>query len=231
MPTRPDAAALWVLRVAGSAIVVLSMVLLRIMPATPVGENVPGFSNVVIGFELASRPEHVFGILGRPDDPRRVETVRRMDRGNQIDFLYMIAYPALYLGIALLLAAHGAAPRSVVIAFVGLSALMTVGDALENRELFLLSAATDAQAMAGPLGRLRIFTLLKWYAIYGASGLAAPFIWREHGWWRWSALFFAAAALSGLVSLVHLPAIEYGTAALLVAWTMTYARSFGRPQS
>lgn len=218
--------ALRVLRIAGSAVLLLAVVLIAVMPAAPVSENVPGFQNAVIGFELASDPAHVFGILGRPGAPERTDAVRRMDLGNRIDFLYMLAYPALYVGIALLLAAHGRITGIGAAALVSLAACMTLGDALENRQLFALSAATDPQAMADPLARLRVFTLIKWYAIYGASGLAAPFIWRESGWWRWSAVFFGAAALCGLASLVHLPAIEYGTVALLVAWTMTLVRSF-----
>ncbi len=39
------------------------------------------------------------------------------------------------------------------------------------------------------------------------------------------AVFFGAAALCGLASLVHLPAIEYGSWALAVAWMMTYVRA------
>ena len=217
--------ALWTLRVAGTAILVLGAILTAIMPARPVGTNVPGFQNTVVGFELSSEPAHVFGILGRPGTPERVEAVRRMDLGNRIDFLFMVAYPALYVGIALLLAAHGRVTPVVVVLLIGAASCMTIGDALENRELFALSAATEAQAMTGALMRLRVFTLLKWYAIYGASGLAAVYIWREAGWWRWSAVCFGVAALCGLTSTIYLPAIELGTVPLLIAWTMTYVRS------
>ncbi len=214
------------LRITGSIVLVLGIVLAVLMPSAPVSENVPGFQNAVIGFELASEPAHVFGILGRPGEPARADAVRRMDLGNRLDYLYMLAYPGLYVGIALLLAAHGRVGGTLTKVLMVLALCMTLGDALENLQLFALSAATDEPSMAGPLGQLRFFTLVKWYALYGASGLAAAFIWREAGWWRWSALFFGAAALCGLLSLVHLPAIEYGTVALLVAWLMTYVRSF-----
>jgi len=226
---RRERQALRVLRVAGTAVLLLSAILLTVMPTEPVSENVPGFRNAVIGFELASRPEHVFGILGRPGAPERPEAVRRMDLGNRIDFLYMIAYPALYAGIALLLAAHGRVPRGIAAVLLALPVAMALGDALENRELLVLSAATDPGAMTVALGRLRVFTLVKWYAIYGASGIIAPFIWREWGWWHWSALFFGAAALLGLASIVYLPAIEHGSMALIVAWMMTYVRAWRAP--
>jgi hypothetical protein len=226
---RSERRALWVLRVAGSAVLLLSAVLLIVMPAAPVSENVPGFQTAVVGFELASRPEHVLGILGGPTAPERAEAVRRMDLGNRIDFLYMIAYPALYAGIALLLAAHGRLPRPVATLLLVLPVIMALGDALENHELLLLSGVTDPGAMTGALGRLRLFTLVKWYAIYGASGIAAPFIWRERGWWRWSAFLFGGAALLGLASIVYLPAIEHGSMALIVAWVMTYVHAWRTP--
>jgi hypothetical protein len=218
--------ALRVLRIAGTAVLVLYVALLRVFPATPVDANVPGFTNAVVGFELASTPEHVFGILGRPGDPARADAVRRMDRGNWIDLLFLVAYPALYVGIALLLGAHDRAPRPAVILMIVLAGLMAVGDALENRELLFLSGATDPQAMAPALARLRAFTAVKWFALYAASGIAAVFVWRESGWWRWSAPFFGLAALLGAVSIVHLPGIEYGTVPLGVAWIMSYARGW-----
>ena len=75
------------------------------------------------------------------------------------------------------------------------------------------------------LERLRIFTLVKWYALYAASGLVALYVLREPGWWRWSGVFFALAALLGLAAIVHLPAIEWSVVPLGVAWLMSYVRA------
>jgi hypothetical protein len=104
---------------------------------------------------------------------------------------------------------------------------MAVGDALENLEQLGLMRAVDPASMAPGLARLRVFTLAKWFALFAASGLVAPFVWREQGWWRWSAAAFGLAAALGAVAIVHLPAIEWTMAPLGVAWTMTYVRSFG----
>jgi len=218
--------ALWVLRIAGSAVVALYVVLAAVLPTRPVTDNTPGFMTPVLGFELASEPAHVFGILGAPGAATRDETVRRMDLGNRIDFLFMVAYPALFVGIGLLLAAQGHVRGWVRLVLLVLPVVMTVGDALENRELLVLSAATEPSLMVEPLLRLRLFTVIKWAAIYGWSGLVAVHVWRAAGWWRWSALPFAMAAALGVVSLIHLPAIEYGMFPLAVAWLMAYIRSF-----
>ena len=217
--------ALWILRIAGTAILVLDALMVAVFPARAVRANVPGFVNPVIGFELASSPAHVFGILGEPDAPERAQTVRDMDRGNRIDFLFMASYAALYAGIALLLDARGRTPKAIVTLVLGLAALMWMGDALENRELLYLSGTVDPLAMTASLGRLRVFTTLKWHSIFGASAIAAVFVWREPGWWRWSAPFFAGAAIIGFGSLLYLPAIEWGAVIVAVAWTMTWIHS------
>jgi hypothetical protein len=219
--------ATWILRIAGTAILVLNVVMLAVFPARPVRENVPGFVNPVIGFELASSPAHVFGILGEPGAPERAEAVRRINLGNRIDFLFMASYAALYAGIALLLSARGRMPNGVGILLLVLAALMWAGDALENRELLYLSGVVEPISMTASLVRLRRFTTLKWHAIFGASVIAAPFIWREPGWWRWSALFFGGAGFVGFLSLAYLPAIELSALLAAVAWTMTWIHALG----
>ncbi|MBI3768711.1 MAG: hypothetical protein HY271_09485 [Deltaproteobacteria bacterium] len=218
--------ALTIIRVAGTAVLVLIVAFLAIVPTAAVHENLPGISSPILGFELASTPEHVFGILGNPGEPARADAVRRIDLGNRIDFLFMIAYPALFVGIALLLESHGSFSRAATMIVVALAVLMAIGDALENRELLFLSGVNDGAAMLPSLARLRIVTHVKWYAIFAASGLLAAGAWRERGWWRWSAPFYALAALGGVASLAYLAAIEAGMNALALAWVMTYVRSW-----
>jgi hypothetical protein len=82
--------------------------------------------------------------------------------------------------------------------------------------------------MTPMLVRLALFTRVKWYALFVASALVAPGLWRAGGAWRWSAPFFALAAAFGLVSVVHLPAIEWTIAPLGIGWTIVYVRAFLR---
>ena len=214
-----------VIALAGTAVLALFATFQVVNPKHPVHQNPPGFRDPVAAFELASTPEQVFGILGWPEDRAREETVRQMDLGTRLDFLFLLAYPAFHVGIALLLGAHGA-PRAAVAGLVALAAVMAVGDALENRELLRLMATTDPGAMAPALARLRCFTLAKWWALFVASGLIAILVAREPGWWRWSAPFFGLAALVGFASAAYLPAIEMSATPIAVAWAMTYARAF-----
>ena len=220
-----------IIRVAGTAALLLTVAFLVILPAKPVHENIAGFTNPMLSFELASQPEHVFGVLGRPGDPGRDDAVRRIDLGNYIDFLFMIAYPTLFAGIALLLESHGSITRTARRTMVVLAVVMAFGDALENSQLLVLSGATDPAAMLPYLARLQVFTRIKWYAIFIACALLAAGAWREREWWRWSAPFFAGAAVCGALSLRYLAAIETGMYVLTVGWIMAYIRAWRAPQA
>ena len=213
------------LRVAGLVMVVLSVVLLMVFPAAPARRNLPGIQSPIIGFELARTPEDVAGLLGDPGTPERAEYAARMDRGNYLDFAFMVAYAVFHAAIALRLAARGRLSRSLLVVLLVLAADMLVFDALENRELLLLSTAEPSPLMDASLARLRVFTLLKWYAIFGSAAVLAPVLWREPDWWRFAAPLFALAALCGVVGLVHPPGIEWGAYAVALAWLVTWVHA------
>jgi hypothetical protein len=220
-----ERAAIRLVRIGGTAVLVLFLGFQLVNPRRPVVANTPGFSDPVAGFELASTPDDVFGILGAPGQAARESTVRAMVAGTRLDFLFLVAYPAFTAAIALWLVTRGA-PRRLAAVVIGLALVMAVGDALENRELLVLARTVDPDAMWPALARLRVFTLAKWWAIYLAAALLAVFVARERGWWRWAAVLFALAALCGAVSVAHRPAIEWGIAPLGLAWLATYVRAW-----
>jgi len=217
-----------VLRLAGTVIVLLSVVLLVVFPAAPARRNLPGLQSPIIGFELARTPDDVAGILGDPGTPERADYAARMDRGNWLDFAFMLAYAGFHAAIALRLAAKGRLPQGVFVVLLVLAADMLLFDALENRELLFLSTAAPSPDMDASLARLHLFTLLKWYAIFGSAGLLAPFLWREPDWWRFAAPVFALAALLGVVGLVYRPGIEWGAYVIAIAWLLTWIHALRR---
>ncbi len=222
-----DRPAILLIRIAGTVAIVLMIAFLVILPTTAVHENLPGLTSPMVGFELASRPEHVFGILGRPGDPARDDVVRRTDFANEIDFVFMIAYPALFVGIAWMMSAHGALSRMMLGIVVMFAVGMAIGDALENRELLFLSGATDPAAMMPSLARLQRFTHVKWNAIFGASAVLALGALQEQGWFRWSWIAFVLAAVSGFAaSFGYLRGIEIGMYLLAIGWIMAYVRAW-----
>jgi hypothetical protein len=217
--------ATWALRIAGTAMLVLSAVVLGIFPVIPARRNLPGVQSPIIGFELARTPDNVADLLGDPGSLERVEYAAQMDKGNRVDFLFMIAYAAFHAAIALRLAARGRLPRGVLNVLLGLAAAMALFDALENRELLFLSTAAPSADMDSSLARLHVFTLLKWYAIFGSAALLVPFLWREPDWWRFAAPLFALAALFGFVGLVQPAGIEWGAYTIALAWLLTYVHA------
>ena len=173
--------ALRVLRTAGTAVLVLFVVMTAVGPSRPVTANPPGFATPVAGIELASTPEHVIGILGVEGSPARPAVVWQMRVSLLLDLLFLVAYPTFTVGIALLLRARGRlGPGTAAIVFV-LAAVMSIGDLLENREIWLLTWLGDPAEMAPVLARLRVFTLVKWYAIFLSCAILAVGVARERG--------------------------------------------------
>jgi hypothetical protein len=211
--------------VAGGVVFALFVVLMAIGPNAPVTANPPGFASPVAGIELAGTPAEVWGILGTPDAPARPGVVHRMRLSLAVDMLFLVAYPTLAVGIARLLAARGRLASGAVAAVTVLAVAMAVGDAVENRQIWVLTGLTDPVAMAAPLARLRVFTMLKWDALFAASAILAWGVRREPGWWRWSAPVFAGAAALGLLGNVHRPAIEWAMALVGVAWAMSWIQA------
>ena len=224
--TSEERRALLLLRVTGTAMLALTVWMLAVFPQAPVRANPDGFTSPVVAFELAATPDDVAGILGEPGTDARAAAAARMDRGNRIDFAFMVTYAAFHAGIALLLAAHGLVRGPVLGALLVLAALMAPFDALENRELLFLSSAAPSPAMTASLARLRLFTLLKWFSIFIFAALAAPYVWRARDWWRWAAPLFALAAILGFTWVVYPVALEYGGYVVALAWLLTYIRSF-----
>ena len=222
-----EGVAVRLVRIAGTVVLVLFLGFQLVNPRRPVTANTPGFTDPVAGFELASTPDDVLGILGAPGHPARETTVRAMIAGTRLDFLFLVAYPTFTAAIALWLVARGA-PRRLAAVVIGLAVVMVLGDALENRELLLLARTVDPNAMWPALGRLRVFTLAKWWAIYIAAALLGAALLGRRASVADRAVggTFALAALCGAVSVVHRPAIEWGIAPLGLAWLATYVRAW-----
>jgi len=218
-----EARAVRFVRLSGGAVLLLGVILFAVMPKTAVRENVGGLQGAVIGFELASTPEHVLGLLGHPGDVQRPETVQAMDRANRIDFLFMIAYPALSLAIALWLVARRVAPRSLPMVVGVFAVVMWAGDLIENLQLLQLSQTTDPGAMARPLAILWVATRAKWKALFLTGLLEGPFVWRDASGWRWCALVFVIAGLLGMAGVIAwLPGVEHGANLLGLGWAWTW---------
>ena len=222
MQTAAETRALRLIRAAGAVVLVLFVLGTLLGPRAPVTTNVRGFVNPVVGMELAAEPRDVFGLVGQPDSPARPDAVRAMRLATWLDYPFLVAYTALYLGIALLLSARQTLSGRFIVVLFAVPLVVALADALENRQILLLTTLTEPHAMEAVIDRLRLFTVMKWYGLYAVSGLVAVLVWRDPSGWRWSAPFFGTTTVLGSVALAILPAIEWSMLPLGVAWTITW---------
>jgi hypothetical protein len=203
-------------------VLVLFVVVTVLGPTAPLVANPPGIQTPVVGLELAATPDDVFGIVGPDGHPGRPAAVAAMRLVTRADFAFLLAYASLYAGIVALLGARTAAPAWLGPVGWALAATMACADAAENVQILRLLDTVDAAAMAPTLAALRRFTLVKWNAIFAASALVAPWMWRSGVGGRWSGAAFALGAVCGFAWVVHLPAIEWSMAPVGVAWATTW---------
>lgn len=153
----------------GIAVVLTSLLLMFVFPAK-VGPMPAGFSTPVIAFEFVQTPEEVEALFSGPDGPATIEA---MDVGNRIDFVYMVLY-SVFLFWFSFTAYRQSGIRILYIAMF-LSAVVIVGDILENIQLLSITAKLRGEGYQGTdiqpeLALLRIFTWQKW------AGLALSFL-------------------------------------------------------
>src|SRR5262249_5000721 len=158
--------ALRIIRLAGAAVLLLFVVGSVVGLTHPVTANPPGFATPVVGIELATTPGEIFGVLGNPGAAGRSAAGVEMRKSLGVDMGFLMAYSALYVGIAFLLRARGQLGPLMTTAVIVLAFVMAIGDMLENRQLWILSGITDPEAMRPFLARLHVCTLVKWYAIF-----------------------------------------------------------------
>lgn len=143
----------------GVGVILLSVISLFVYP-----QEAPwlpeGFSSPIIAFEFVESPQEVSRLFGLQDEARRAQMIRRMDRGNQLDILYMILYSSFLGGFALTCARETGVRWFYVGA--GLAGLMLISDFLENLELFGIAAHYATGDISAELAWLHIFTWIKW---------------------------------------------------------------------
>ena len=125
---------------AGMLVVVLSGVMGRTFPQEGAGYP-KGLGPPVIALEMARSAEDVQAVLGRPDDPATADRTAAMNRGNCLDYAFMLAYGA-FLG-TFFLAVRRTRNETKWTVFALLGPLAAVSDAVENVILLNITAHPD----------------------------------------------------------------------------------------
>jgi len=165
--------------------VVLQMVFPRAMGPLPAGLRTP-----VLALELARSTHELENMFGPAGSPDRARWVAAVDRGDAIDFAFIVIYGVFLVGCA---RAFGGERTSNVRIGVALALLACLADVAENLCLFAITARLGGD-YAALVPVLVVATWVKWSSIAGALALLAPGLWRR-GRWGKVAGGLAAAAL------------------------------------
>ena len=160
--------------------------------------------NAVLAMEFARTPDELATVIGHEPPSASEAAIRaRLDRVNQLDFLYMAAYGALLACGFVALARARQDRRHLAGAALVVAAVLS--DGVENRALLALTES--GVEPAAHLSVLRAATYLKWELLAAATALLAWALVRRRGWgWRAAGAIGLTAAPLGVLLYVD-PAI------------------------
>jgi hypothetical protein len=172
----------------GIAVVVMSIVLLSVFPSR--SPSLPaGFFTPIIAFEFIESPEEVHQLFGEKTSAERRDMVRAMDRGNRLDFVYMLLYSSFLFAFSI----QCSRERGQRIFYLGavISIIVLAGDFMENLQLLEITSRLQGGSFDGELMALKIFTWQKWGGIATIFLILMPYFIRGN-------LFAKIIALWGL---------------------------------
>ena len=209
----------------GLAVIVMSLVNMTVFPQESPGQ-IDGIGSPIIAFEFAETPEEIYTLFGANGTPEQAAMAAAMDQGNRLDYLYMLLYSGFLFSFAVLAARHTG--KTWLYAGAALALLAFAGDALENMQLFGITAGLASGDFAAELSRLHWLTWLKWGSLATYFVLIGVGLWRGNG--RFAKLITITAVatfLLGLVSFIQRgPATELFTLAIALMFLLLIVFSF-----
>jgi len=156
----------------GIAVVVMSIVLLSVFPSR--SPSMPkGFFTPIIAFEFIESSEEVHQLFGEKNSPERQDMARAMDRGNRLDFIYMLLYSSFLFAFSI----QCSREREQRIFYLGavISIIVLAGDFMENLQLLEITSRLQGGSFDGELMALKIFTWQKWGGIATIFLILTPY--------------------------------------------------------
>jgi hypothetical protein len=212
----------------GAPLLVLSVVLQVLFPRA-MGPLPAGLRTPVLALEIARSQHELETMFGPAGSPARAEWIAQVDRGNAVDFAFIVVYCAFLIAAArALLGAHPSLARTAI----GLALLAGGADALENAHLFMITAHLGGE-YSGALSALMASTWTKWLSLAACLAILAPGI-HSHGRWgtvtAWIAagtlpVSIGAAALRGMTAELMLLVISLS---FLAIWILALRHEWRR---
>lgn len=153
----------------GIGIIVVSNILKMFFPSS-VAWLPEGFSSPILAFEFLQTNREVLQFFG-PASPERDAWVTGMNRGHQVDYLYLVVYGLFLASWGLL--GFRKTGNKLFYGIIVLAVVAALSDLMENLQLVNIASNLDAGTFETPLKRLFLFTWLKWgslaFALAGIS--------------------------------------------------------------
>ena len=202
--------------IVGFFVVVTAIWMLQFFPAEAV--HLPkGFSTPVIFFEFIQSPMEVADFFGITDDGIPNESfINQMNKGNYLDFFFMLVYSSfLFLFFYLLAKISG---NKWVKTGMLLALFAFFGDMFENIQLLGITANLESGHFLRQLSLLHLFTWIKWGSLAISFVLFSVWLYPSGGIYRFMGYVTAIPFLLGIWAF-----LDRGTASELFAKSISVA--------
>lgn len=210
------------------ALMLIGSAALQLVFPRAMGPLPPGLKTPVLALEIARSSAELEAMFGPAGSSERAEWTAAVDRGNVLDFGFIVLYGAFLIACVRLFEA--ARPSRARLA-VALALLACIADAAENGFLFRITAHLGGD-YAGAITGLMIATWLKWLALGGVLAVLSPAV-RARGGWGKAAGWIAAAPLPLALGACALRGVlaESMLAVIAVAFIALWIAALRRPRS
>lgn len=186
--------------ICGVAVLIMSVYLITVFPSK-VPSLPHGFITPVLAFEFASDAKDISGIFGIPGTGMSADIVSAMDKGNRIDFLYMVMYTSFLFFFAH--RAFSLTGMRVLKAVMIICFIILAGDFMENLQLLAVTGRLQSGDFIREIELLRVFTWMKWGGLAVVSLLLVPYLVHRGKFSRAIAVCGVITFILGLAAFIH----------------------------
>jgi hypothetical protein len=184
----------------GIVVIIMSIILMFVFPSRS-PSMIEGFLTPIIAFEFIQSPEEVFQLFGPANSPERETMIRTMNRGNYLDFIYMLLYSSFLFAFSITCAKVTGKKFFYTGALI--SVIVLIGDFLENVQLLEITSKLQTGNFEDNLFYLKIFTWQKWGGIAAIFIVLATYFIRGTVFERILAFFGAFTFLIGVLAFLN----------------------------
>lgn len=208
----------------GIAVIVMSILLMCVFPSR--SPSLPaGFFTPIIAFEFIESTEEVYQLFGDMTSPTYQDMVRAMDRGNRLDFIYMLLYSAFLFFFSIQCSRETGQKLFYLGAVI--SVVVLTGDFMENLQLLGITSKLQAGTFEGELMALKIFTWQKWGGIATICLILIPYFIKGKLFGKIIALWGFGVFLTGVMACLERSVLnEIFSLSIAVMFLLMIAYSF-----